>query len=170
MSDKDFTKDKDGLQKMRDLIEVPKVVMMASRLDKIPFSVCPMTLQSMDAQGDLWFFTSKESGLFKDVDYDNRVQIMCSDEEKQKYISIFGNATHIVDQEKVDELWNPLMRNWFDGKEDPNLVLLNVNMENAYYWDNQYNKLVSFFKLVKGAIPEQQPNMGDKGHIDLQDH
>jgi general stress protein 26 len=170
MSDKNFTKDKDGLQKMRNLIDAPKIVMMATRLDKIPFSVCPMTLQQMDDQGDLWFFTSKKSDLFGDIDFDNRVQILYSDEGKQKYISIFGNASHIVDEQKVKELWNPMMNNWFEGKDDPDLALVNVNMENAYYWDNQYSKLVSFFKIIKGTMTEVKPDLGDKGHVNLQNH
>lgn len=170
MSDKNFTKDKDGLQKMRSLLDDTKIVMMATRLDKIPFSVCPMTLQQMDEQGDLWFFTSKESDLFKDIDYDNRVQILSSDTGKQKYISIFGNATHIVDAQKVDELWSATMNNWFEGQEDPKLALLNVNMENAYYWNSQYNKLVSFFKIVEGAVSDKKPDLGNKGMIDLHNH
>ncbi|WP_338358614.1 pyridoxamine 5'-phosphate oxidase family protein [Yeosuana marina] len=145
MSNKNNTKDERKLEKIRNLIDDAKVVMMATRLDKIPFSVCPMTLQEIDQQGDFWFFSSKESSHFADIEYDNRVQIMYSDEEKQKYMSIYGNATHIVDDQKIDELWDPSLTNWFEGKDDPNLVLLNINIKNTFYWDTEENKLVSFF-------------------------
>lgn len=145
MSNKNNTKDEGKLENIRSLIDEAKVVMMATRLDKIPFSVCPMTLQEIDKQGDLWFFSSKESSHFADIEYDNRVQIIYSDEEKQKYLSIYGNATHIVDDQKRDELWDPLLTNWFEGKDDPDLVLLNINIKNTYYWDTEEKKLVSFF-------------------------
>lgn len=145
MSNKNNTKDERKLEKIRSLIDEAKVVMMATRLDKIPFSVCPMMLQEIDKQGDLWFFSSKESSHFADIEYDNRVQIIYSDEEKQKYLSIYGNATHIVDDPKRDELWDPLLTNWFEGKDDPDLVLLNINIKNTYYWDTEEKKLVSFF-------------------------
>ena len=92
MNDKNLTRNREGLNKIRQLIEVQKIVMMASRLDKIPFWVCPMTILEMDDQGDLWFFTSKKSGVFQDIEYDNRVQLLYSDEDTQKYVSIFGNA------------------------------------------------------------------------------
>ena len=144
MCDKNNTKNEGKLEKIRSLIDEVKVVMMATRLDKIPFSVCPMTLQEIDKQGDLWFFSSKESSHFDDIEYDNRVQIMYSDEDKQRYMSIYGNATHIVDDQKIDELWNPMLTNWFEGKDDPDLVLLSVNIKNTYYWDTEENKLVSF--------------------------
>src|SRR5690606_37542209 len=139
-----YKKNKQGFQKIRSLINEPKTVMLATRLHKAPFAVCPMTLLQMDEQGDLWFFTSKESEHFTNIAHDNRVQILYTDEQNQTYLSIFGNATHIVDQNKVEELWNPMLKNWFDGKQDSNLALLNVNMEKACYWDSKLHKLVSF--------------------------
>lgn len=142
---KSNTKDEKTLEKIRHLMDDVKVVMMATRLDKIPFSVCPMTLQQIDEKGDLWLFSSKESSHFDDIEFDNRVQILYSDEKKQKYLSIYGNATHVVDDQKKDELWEPSLTNWFKGKDDPNLVLLNINIRNTYSWDTEENKLVSFF-------------------------
>ena len=65
------TKNKEGIKKMKSLIEASKVVMLATRLDKIPFSVCPMTLQQIDENGDIWFFSSKDSDHFKDINHDN---------------------------------------------------------------------------------------------------
>ncbi|MEW4924656.1 pyridoxamine 5'-phosphate oxidase family protein [Algibacter sp. 2305UL17-15] len=164
------TKNKERIEKMRSLIAVPKIVMLATRLDKIPFSVCPMTLQRIDEQGDIWFFSSKNSSHFKDIEYDNRVQIIYSDEAEQTYISIFGNATHIVDDQKVDELWNPMLNNWYEGKDDPNLALLNVNINNAYYWDTDESRLVSFFELITGIASNDETDFGDKGEINLQNH
>lgn len=168
MNDKNLTRNREGLNKIRQLIEVQKIVMMASRLDKIPFSVCPMTILEMDDQGDLWFFTSKKSGVFQDIEYDNRVQLLYSDEDTQKYVSIFGNASHIIDNEKVEALWNPMMNHWFDGKDDPDLVLLNINMEHAYYWNNDTNALVSFFELIEGGLTNTKTDLGKQGPIDLQ--
>lgn len=170
MNTQNYTKDKNGLEKMRALIDEPKIVMLATQLNKTPFSICPMTLQQMDEKGDLWFFTSKTSGHFMDIQEDNRIQIIYTDEEKHKYISIYGNATHIIDDKKLDELWNPMLNTWFEGKDDSNLALLNINMENAYFWDTTQNKLVSFFKIVEGSITETTPDLGEKGQVNLQNH
>jgi general stress protein 26 len=165
MSTINYNKSKRGLQKIRTLIDAPKTIMLATQLHKIPFSICPMTLLQMDDQGDLWFFTSKESEHYSNIAHDNRVQIIYSDEAKQNYISIYGNATHIVDENKITELWNPMLNNWFEGKDDTNLALLNVNMEYAYYWDSKLNKLVSFFELL-----ENSADLGQKGNVNLQSY
>ncbi|MFD2550546.1 pyridoxamine 5'-phosphate oxidase family protein [Bizionia sediminis] len=170
MKTQNYTKDKNGIQKMHQLITVPKVVMLATQLNKTPFSVCPMTLQELDDQGQMWFFSSKTSSHFSDIQEDNSVQIMYTDELKQQYISIYGNATHIVDSQKTKELWNPKFNKWFEGMDDSNLALLCVNIEQASYWDSGLGKLVSFFSIADGVIQDNPQNVGSKGHIDMQNH
>lgn len=170
MSNKNDLKDKDGIEKLKNLIEESKVVMMATRLDKIPFSVCPMTLQEIDDQGDIWFLSSKDSSHFHDITYDNRVQVIYLDEKNQTYISIFGTATHIEDIKKVEDLWNPIMNNWYKDKNDANLTLLNLNIENAFYWDYDENKLVSFFKMISTSVSDGKTDIGEKGRINLQNY
>lgn len=170
MSEINYTKDKNGLQKMRALMNMTKVVMLATNLKKTPFSVCPMTIQELDERGDLWFFSDKTSRHFKEIESDNKVQLMYMDEEAQTYISIFGHATHIIDAEKLNQLWNPKLKKWFTGKDDPNLTLLNVNMENAYYWENTKNELVSFFNPIHSVLVDHKTTTGNKGYVNLQNH
>ncbi len=170
MSNKNYSKDGIGLEKMRTLMQEPKIIMMATALEKIPFSVCPMTIQQIDDQGDLWFLTSRESDHFKDIEHDNRVQLIYSDEPNQKYLSMFGNATHIVDVQKVNQLWNNRLNEWFNGKKDPNVALLNVNIENAYYWDSGSQKLLSFFESGNAGLDEAATTTRNKGYINLQNH
>lgn len=167
MDKKNYMKNPEGLRQIRTLIDEQKTVMMASHLDKIPFSICPMTLQQMDEKGDLWFFASQDSDLFKDIAKDNRVQIIYTDNQKQTYISIFGNATHIIANQKKEELWNSNLLNWFKGKDDPNLALISVNMENAYYWDNENAKLISFFKIGKDGSVKESSASSVKGFVNL---
>ncbi|WP_318309215.1 pyridoxamine 5'-phosphate oxidase family protein [Flagellimonas crocea] len=167
MDKKNYMKNPEGLRKLRTLIDEQKTVMVGSQLDKIPISVCPMTLQQMDEKGDLWFFVSKESGLFKDIENDNRVQIIYTDDAKQSYISIFGNATHIKATQKRDELWNSNLLKWFDGKEDSNLTLISINMENAFYWDHENSKLISFFENFKGGTAKTNAGKEEKGYVNL---
>jgi general stress protein 26 len=167
MDKKNYMNNPEGLRKIRTMIDEQKTVMMASDLDKTPFSVCPMTIQQMDEQGDLWFFVSKKSGLFKDIEQDNRVQLLYADEDDDQYISIFGNATHIIAKQKREELWNSHLLNWFKGKDDEDLALISVNMDNAYYWDHENAKLVSFFKIGKSGYVKETSESEIKGFVNL---
>jgi len=168
MTEKNFTKEGKGISKIRDFLMEPKIVMMATALEKIPFSVCPMTIQQVDAQGDLWFFSAKDSDHFKDIERDNRVELIYSDESNKIYISIYGNATHVIDFQKVNELWNDRLNDWFESKKDSNIALMNMNIESAYYWDSSARKLVSFF--ANNSANENLPDDSKKGHINLNNH
>jgi general stress protein 26 len=170
MKDTNYTKDMNGLKKLRNLLGNTRTVMMATNLEKIPFSICPMTLQEMDRKGDLWFFTSRNSDHFKDIESDNRVQLIVTNTDDHTYISLYGNAVQVVDDRKVDELWNPMLQAWFNGKDDSDLALLNINVESAFYWDNDQNKLVSLYHLAKAAAIGERADLGEKGHINLQNH
>ncbi|SHI46562.1 pyridoxamine 5'-phosphate oxidase family protein [Pseudozobellia thermophila] len=170
MRNKTYSKDGDGLRKLRELLNDNKVLLMATNLKKIPFSVCPMSLQEMDVQGDLWFFAHRNSDHFKDIEKDNRVQLLLANEKGQQYLSMYGNATHIVDREKKQALWSPMLGAWFDGIDDPNSVLLNVNLESAYYWDMIENKWAALHRLQGSLAGQEGPELGEKGHIDLQNH
>jgi general stress protein 26 len=46
-----------------------------------------------------------------------------------------------------------MAKTWFkEGKEDPNISLIKVIPEDAYYWDTKNNKMVSLIKFAMGAI------------------
>lgn len=135
-------KEKQEIQKIKDIIEESKVGMMATNLGQSPYNVFPMGTQQVDGNGDLWFFSSRKSDHFRDISTDSRVIITYVNESRQEYLSIVGDAVPIMATSKVDELWNPMLNTWFKGKTDPNLVLLNVKIEQAKYWDSETNRMV----------------------------
>lgn len=170
MNEIDYVRDREGLRKMKALVDDFKVVMIASKLGHVPFSVCPMTLLKMDDGGTLWFFISLESDLFKDTVHDPRVQIIYCDQKKQKYLSIFGHATHVTSQDKKAELWSCGQLQWFEGKDDPNLVLMGIIPKDSYYWDNEKNEPVPFFHKVRPDRSLERPPVGRKGKIRFWNH
>lgn len=165
-----YTKDNKGQKKIRKLLNETKVFMMITNLEKAPFSVCPMTLQEMDEKGDLWFFTPRDSDHFRDIEKDNRVQLISSNRKKQYYLSVYGKATHIIDQKKVNQLWNPALYTWFNGKQDPNIALVNINMETAHYWDGMQSVALSLLKFKGYETELNAIELGEEGHINLQNH
>ncbi|MCK0159161.1 pyridoxamine 5'-phosphate oxidase family protein [Allomuricauda sp. F6463D] len=167
MNTLNYNENPEGLLKIKRLVEKEKTVMVASNLGKIPFAVCPMVLQQIDKQGDLWFFVSRTSGLFEDIERDNRVQILYNDQEELNYLSLFGNATHIVDTQKRKALWKPSLNNWFDGVEDSDIVLINVRIVNAFFWDANDNNYASTPKQNKSDASNNDDLGTEKGFIKL---
>jgi general stress protein 26 len=50
----------------------------------------------------------------------------------------------------MEELWSPLHRAWFPkGLDDPNIALLQVEVDRAEYWDSPSSKVVQLIGLAK---------------------
>jgi general stress protein 26 len=55
---------------------------------------------------------------------------------------------------------------WFPGgPDDPNLQLLQVEVERAEYWDVKANKLVQLIKMGAAAATGKPPRMGEHRQV-----
>lgn len=144
--------EKQQIEKIRDIIEDSKVGMMSTNLGQMPYNVFPMGTQKVDDEGNLWFYSLRNSVHFKDIQKNSKVQITYSIESKNDYLSIIGDAVPIMDKNKIEELWNPMLDIWFEGKNDPNLVLLKIRIEQAKYWDLTSNKMTSLRSFPKSQL------------------
>jgi len=81
-------------------------------------------------------------------------------------MDLLGKAFIETSREKIEEYWSPLTRAWFpDGVDDPEICLLRVEVDSAYYWDSGSNKMVSFFKMVAATITGKQVANGEEGTL-----
>ena len=112
-------------------------------------SARPMSTQDADEEGNLWFFSDKNSIKNKEIENDKNVRLYYSHPSKSSYMVLNGEAEIIFDKQKVDEIWSPLVKTWFkEGKDDPNISLIKVTPKNAYYWDVEGNQMINFFKMI----------------------
>ena len=108
-----------------------------------------MAAQGVDDEGNLWFFSGLDSDKNKEIKQDNHVQLFFSDPSKSSYLVVNGEAHEVIDQEKFEKYWSPLVKTWFkEGKEDPNLSLIKVVPTNSYYWDVDGNRMINFLKMI----------------------
>ena len=128
----------------------------------------PMSTSDIDAEGNLWFFSRKDSEKNREIKNDDIVYLMYIDNGKSHYLSIKGSAEIVVDRSKFEELWTPLLKAWFeDGKDDPNLSLLKVSPLEGHYWDTRSGKLVTMFKIAVAAVTGKRTNAGVEGDLKL---
>lgn len=113
----------------------------------------PMATIEVEKNGTLWFFTDIRSIKVKDVATDNTVHLVYAHPGKESYLDVWGNVSIIRDKQNIKDKWSSLVKAWFpEGEDDPNLALLKVEPRNAYYWDAEAGKMVSFLKIIAGAI------------------
>jgi len=113
----------------------------------------PMATQEVDAQGKLWFLTGLNSSKAGELEQNSHVNLTYADEGKNTFVSISGKGFISKDFEKAKELWNPLYKAWFpNGLDDDNLGVLRIDVDFAEYWNDNSNRMVQLFKMVRAAL------------------
>jgi general stress protein 26 len=118
----------------------------------------PMTVAQKQFDGTLWFFTSKSSPPAAAVASNPDVGLQFVDTHKDLYVSLSGEATLERDRVRIEGLWSPMMKAYFpDGKDDPELTLLRVDVYKAEYWDVKESKPVQLFKMARAMVKGERP-------------
>lgn len=125
----------------------------------------PMTALVEGNTGPIWFFVGEPNAVVDNLAKSHRAIAAFSAKGHDLFASIHGNLSVDQDRNVIDRLWNPFIAAWFDGKDDPKLVLLRFDPEHAEVWLNESNMLAGV-KMLFGADPKN--DYKDKvGDIDL---
>ena len=69
-------------------------------------------------------------------------------------------------QEKIKELWQPILKVWFtEGEDDPRISVIKVVPEEGYYWDTKNNMAVGLVKRMAGAVMGKTIDDSIEGNI-----
>ncbi len=114
----------------------------------------PMTAIVENESGPIWFFTGKPNGVVENLQKSHRAIAAFSSKGHDLFASIHGNLNISNDRATIDRLWNPFIAAWFDGKDDPKLVLLRFDADHAQVWLNE-SSLLAGVKLLFGVDPKE---------------
>lgn len=141
------------METLRELIKDVETAMLTTVTEEGLVSR-PMKTQEVEFDGDLWFFTKKETDKYKEILHDKDVNVAYAG---KSYVSVRGRAEIVEDLNKKKELWSKayekIMQTSYD---DPTVVLIKVKAEAAEYWDTgNFKKQIAFlYKRMKGQSSE----------------
>lgn len=122
----------------------------------------PMGIVQDEFDGNLYFFTRRHSGKMAEIEEDHDVCLTFANEKDSLYVSVTGIARPVAGRELIEKYWNKYVAAWFpDGKDDPELGMLQVTVRKAEYWDNDKSKMVQLFEIAKANLTGTTPNMGE---------
>lgn len=112
----------------------------------------PMSVRDVDDQGNLWFLSANDSHKNLDLESDPTVKLYFQASSYSGFLELTGRARVFKDREKIDELWQPMIKTWFtEGKDDPRITIIQVTPEAGYYWDNKHGDAIAGIKVMIGA-------------------
>jgi general stress protein 26 len=126
----------------------------------------PMTAQAEDRRAPIWFFTSSDNMLVRELgDGGGRAIASFASKGHDLFASVRGTLRVDTDRAVVERLWNPFVGAWFEGKDDPKLRLLRLDAEDAEVWIDA-SSMMAGVKMLLGMDPKQEYK--DKvGEVDL---
>jgi general stress protein 26 len=127
MVDREMTSDS-----IWDRIEGERVCMLASS-DENGVEAKPMTPYCRRSEGTIWFVTDRRSHVIDDKGVQESVSLIFQDSASNFYATIKGTITVVDSQEKVSELWNPLLHEFFDGPGDRRIICVAFEPLEANY-------------------------------------
>ena len=124
----------------------------------------PLTVAKVHGE-KVSFLTDRRADWMGDVTAHPNVHLAVSASGRNDWVGVSGQASATSDATTIDELWNPAAGAYFDGKDDPNITVLTVDVSGGEYWSGPgggpFGRLIS----VVGAAIGKGPGPGDHGPV-----
>jgi len=158
-----------AVEKLREMVNKIDIGMLCTFTSGSVYPhAIPMSRQEADPEGNIWYLFSSESETYTNLKNNNKVSVLFSHVGDYNFLSINGTAEISEDKDRIEKYWNKMMEGWFEkGKEDPRIRVLKVTPQEAHYWDNKTNKLMTILKVAASAVSGQQLDIGREGDLNL---
>ena len=145
--------------KLKELLADFDAAMLVTRAPDGQLRSRPMAVADVEPGGALWFLTERHSDKMEELARDNHVNVAL--QSKLKFVSLSGTARVLIDRERIEQLWNDSWKPWFPGgKDDPKLVLLEVQGDRGEYWDNSGTSGVKYLiEAGKAYLSGERPDV-----------
>jgi general stress protein 26 len=125
----------------------------------------PMTAAFEDEDreaGCVWFFTAKDHDFTRALGDSGRAIAAYSSKDHGLFASLRGTLQATEDRATIDRLWNPFIAEWYEGKDDPKLLLLRFDIDNAKIW---LSDIEGFLKPALNKLLGRKPEAGEKEKV-----
>ncbi|PST83862.1 general stress protein [Pedobacter yulinensis] len=158
-----------AIEKIREIANKAETCFFCTNIKTgIPFSVRPMAIQEVDDEGNIWFLSLDDSHKNDEIQRDPFTHLLMQSSAHSGFLNIYGISEVVDDRQKIEELWKPLMKTWFQGgKDDPHISLIRVTPTEGYYWDNRHGNVVAFLKMAVSTVIGKTMDDSVEGPLDV---
>lgn len=148
----DTKTEQEKLEKLCSIIEGSHTAFMVTRSIQGTPHGRPMASAKVEREcHSLWFAADRNSPKVDEIRLDHHVCLGYTNGSGSEWASVNGDAIIVDDRAKIHELYSAGWNNWFDGPDDPSIILIKVTPQTGEYWDSG-NKVIAMVKYAVGAI------------------
>ena len=115
----------------------------------------PLTLLEQDG-AVLRFLVSKAAPWVGDLEGAS-VNAAFADPGSNSYTSVSGRATLSTEDALIDRLWNPIAGVYFDGRDDPDIAVLEIAATGGEWWDGPSSKVGQAIDMLVTKVTGRSP-------------
>jgi general stress protein 26 len=143
----------DAVEQIREVVKKSASCFFCTAVSRGSGAARPMSVQEVDDDGNLWFLSAADSHTNLELAENPAVRLFFQGSEHADFLTLTGRATVSRDGRRIEELWEPVLKNWFtEGEDDPRITVIKVEPEGGYYWDNKHGSIVAGIKMLVGAV------------------
>jgi general stress protein 26 len=143
------------LTHLRELVSKFRTAMFVTQGRDVAMHARPMAVAKMDEDGSLWFVTGQDTPKIDEL-IAHPDALVCLQNSHQ-FVTVHGQVAIVKDRRKLDEMWSESFRVWFDGKDDPNLILLRLIPNAGEYWDQSGIRGLKYaFRAAKAYLSKDR--------------
>lgn len=141
----------DDRTKLIELMEELPIGMLTTTGADGSLRSVPMARQEVEPSAELWFITARDTKHVADIAARPHVALTFS--SRSSWVAVEGRAEVVDDTAKLRDLWTTFAEAWLPGgPEDPNAVLLRVDVTGGEYWDTPGGTVTSVLSLLKTKL------------------
>jgi general stress protein 26 len=155
-------------ERVWEIVEKTGICMMTTRFDR-GLRARPLEARPDRDAGVIWFLTDVRGLKDDEVEANPEVCLTFVYSKEKVYLSITGEAFVSRDPERAKALWNQQQQAWWPGgPEDPNVLVMRVELTRAEMWDGPASSAVAAFEFTKARLTATKPNLGEKRKISVE--
>ncbi len=117
----------------------------------------------------LWFLTKRDTDLVQALHPGARAHFAIVAKAQDFHACMSGALSVQDDRERLDKIWSAVSAAWFEGgKEDPDLVMLALDLSSAAIWASTANTLAFAWEIAKAnASSGTLPDVGVRNEVEF---
>jgi len=159
--------EKENVDRIWEVVEKARVCMMATQFSD-GLRVRPMEALPQRDENVICFITDRRGLREHQIEVSPEVYLTFVYPKENVYLALTGEAFVINDADCAERLWSRQQDGWLSGPDDPNLMIIRVELWRAEMWDGPANSAIADFQFAKARLYGIKANLNESEKVSVE--
>lgn len=161
---------KETMERLSKLMEDLDIAMLTTIGDDGYLVSRPLSTQAAPFDGKrVFFFSEADTAKVAEIRRHPKINLAYASKDRNTYLSASGDARINRDRALIGSFWNDAMKAFFPkGKDDPNLILIEVRLRTVQYWDGPGSLIGQALTFIVARVTGNDDVMGENRIVDME--